>query len=224
MLTSLQSQNYTIEYFPERLIILVNPRRDAQIGFFGLWFLLYVVFFLLFFPWLYHVLGIIFTNSWPRTNQGWLIFGFLSVVAMVLLVGWILRIGIGLYLFLWQITGKEKIEVTPRSIRIHNQIIGIDRKKEYNIEDVSDLQSGSVLLMPFPLSIPLLSKSFKVPVTGPIVLKLAGKGIRLGLGLAEEEGKAILDVIYQQFPQFKRLYLNWFERQLALEWAKEEEK
>jgi hypothetical protein len=109
--------------------------------------------------------------------------------------------GHGIYLFFWQMMVKEIIEVTAWSIKVHNRIFGIVRSKEYRANSISGLRANPVTLRTFAFT-RFRFLRFRVPIAGPITYTHNGKMIRLGSGLTEDEGKALIKIIESRFPEY----------------------
>ena len=69
-----------------------------------------------------------------------------SVGVLFMLIWWIgLTVGGGfaLYAFLWQLIGKETIEVTQEGIKIQNAIFSLGQTKEYLASHIQELRFSS---------------------------------------------------------------------------------
>ena len=105
-------------------------------------------------------------------------------------------------MFLWQLTGKEEIEVTSYSITLSIIVILFRRSKEYVSEHTLDLRvspMGMNEMYKWPRSLAFYG------IGGGIIVFDYGAGtIRVGSGIDEAEGKQIIAEIQQKYPQYKK--------------------
>jgi len=109
---------------------------------------------------------------------------------------------LSIYQLLWQILGKEVIEITPDSIAIRHAILGIGRSSVYASKNVSNMRvdrAGKVDPYPVNSGGMLLTKG-----TGMIAFDYQRQTIRMGIGLVEAEAERLVGEIQWQYPQYKR--------------------
>lgn len=102
---------------------------------------------------------------------------------------------------LWQLTGKEIIEISPQSIKVRRQVCRWGRTKEYLAEYVKDLR-----VSPREHGELRRARSIRVRrlfVFGPIVFDYGAKTYRFGNGVDEAEAKQILSEIHQRFSEYR---------------------
>ena len=105
--------------------------------------------------------------------------------------------GIVIYSFLWQIAGKEAIEVNDKNLIITRQIFNWKTTKEYPLKNAMDLQLNSKK----PNSIGTIRGIQKLlGKDGIITLDYEGKTFRFGLEIDETEAKQIIAEIQKHLP------------------------
>jgi len=104
-----------------------------------------------------------------------------------------------IYTFLWQIIGREEIEVTSYSIKISQVILMFRRSKEYASEYIKNLHIS-------PIQMPIWFRSWVYWGIGGgiVVFDYDKRTIRMGSGIDEAEGKQIIAEIQQKYPQYKK--------------------
>jgi hypothetical protein len=112
---------------------------------------------------------------------------------------WTVGGALAIYAFLWQLAGKEIVEVSHQSITVSRQVFGFSRPKEYLAEHVKDLRIASPVgdgWFGWPRG-----TSFWGLSGGPIAFDYGARTFRLGGGADEAEAKQIIAAIRQRFPQ-----------------------
>jgi hypothetical protein len=115
--------------------------------------------------------------------------------------GWTVGGALVIYTFLWQLTGKEIVEVSHLSITVSRQVFGFSRPKEYLAEHVKNLRVAS----------PAGDGWFGRPRAtgfwglsdGSIVFNYRARLFRFGSGADGAEAKQIIAAIRQRFPQYE---------------------
>ena len=107
-----------------------------------------------------------------------------------------------MYTFLWQLVGREEIEITSSSITLSQVVLFFRRPKEYANEYIKDLRTS-------PMGMNEMYKwsrslAFYGVGGGIIVFDYGAGTIRLGSGIDEAEGKQIIVEIQQKYPQYKK--------------------
>jgi hypothetical protein len=122
-----------------------------------------------------------------------------GIGAIVLFVIWLLVGYLGWSGLLWQINGKDTLEINDRHIRFRRTFSGLGLWRSYNADDIQNFRAE-----PSPPSLTLL---FQVRHRGisnePLVFTFQSKHIRLGVNLDESEARQIVALIHQRFPQYR---------------------
>lgn len=133
----------------------------------------------------------------PNASAGLLgISGFL----LFWLAGWTVGGGFAIYTFLWQVAGKEVIEVNSGGITIANKIFSFSRPKEYDAQYIKDLrvsQPANSMWSPWGHAGQFWGRG-----QGIIAFDYGAKTNRFGSGLDEAEAKMIIAEITQRYPQY----------------------
>jgi hypothetical protein len=114
---------------------------------------------------------------------------------------WTVGGGFALYTWLWNITGKEMIEVTGGSIQITHQIFSFGKPKEYTANYIKDFRSVSTAGHGL-WGLRATRFTWGVP-PGTLSFDYGAKTINFGSGCEEAEAKMILKEIWQAYPQYK---------------------
>jgi len=126
-----------------------------------------------------------------------------GIFGLVWLTIWTLGGAFAIYTFLWQIAGREEIEITSYSIILSQVVLFFRRSKEYASEHIKDLRTS-------PMGMHEMynwsrSLAFYGIGGGIIVFDYGAGTIRLGSGIDEAEGKQIISKIQQKYPQYKKI-------------------
>jgi hypothetical protein len=121
-------------------------------------------------------------------------------LAFIWIAVWTIVGAFVIYIFLWQIFGKEEIQITVSSITISKIVITFRRSKEYANEYIKDLRISPMGMNEGTSS--RLSAAFGYG-GGIIVFDYGAGTIRMGSNIDEAEGKQIIAEIQQKFPQYK---------------------
>lgn len=106
-----------------------------------------------------------------------------------------------LYHFLWQLIGKEEIQITNSSIKISQVVLGYKRSKEYLLEYIKNFGLARVSTKDIVShSGPFLSTSS----IGTISFDYGAKTFRFAGSIDEAEGKMIIAKIQEKYPQYKK--------------------
>jgi hypothetical protein len=108
--------------------------------------------------------------------------------------------GFVLYNWLWQIAGKEVIDISSTGITIANKIFSFSRPKEYNAQYIKELRvSQPINSMWSPWG---RTKQVWGTGQGIIAFDYGAKTVRFGSGFDEAEAKMILSEITSRYPQY----------------------
>jgi hypothetical protein len=129
-------------------------------------------------------------------------FPWVGLFLLVWLGGWTLGGGFALYNFLWQLAGKENIEISNDSIRIQRAIFGLGRTKEYLTNYIKNLRVSPGVMDNNMFGWPRTS-SFWANSGGYLAFDYGSQTFRFGGGIDEAEARQILEKIIGRFPQFR---------------------
>ena len=114
---------------------------------------------------------------------------------------WTVGGSFALYTWLWNITGREVIEVTGESIQIARRIFSFGKPKEYTASHIKDLRTVPTAghgVWGFRVT----RFTWGVP-PGTLAFDYGAKTVNFGSGCEEAEAKMILKEIWQAYPQYK---------------------
>jgi hypothetical protein len=107
--------------------------------------------------------------------------------------------------FAWQVSGREIVEVTPRSITIRRVALGLGLSKEYSAAYIKALRASSSNINLNRLTQRSYDYSYLWHENdiGTLAFNYAAMTFRFGSGVGEAEAKQILAEILQKYPQYK---------------------
>ena len=114
---------------------------------------------------------------------------------------WTIAGSFALYTFLWQLAGKEKIEIAYDAIKIQDAIFGLGRKKEYSATSIRDLRVSLAAASSNIFGWPRTSNYWGKPA-GLLAFDYGAKTFRFGSDIDEAEAKQILEKILARFPHY----------------------
>jgi hypothetical protein len=115
---------------------------------------------------------------------------------------WTLGGGFALYTCLWQLAGKEYIEVTDDMIKIRNAIFLFGRTEEYSATHIKDLRVSTKVVNHNSLSWSTASSFWGKP-SELLAFDCGTITVRFGSSLDEPEAKQILERITSRFPYLR---------------------
>lgn len=115
------------------------------------------------------VIGLVFVTAW--------------------LAGWTLAGVFALYVFCWQLAGRERISVSPSRLAIRREVFGIGRVREYDTGHIQDLRVAPVSFNPFDFRSGL---QFWGIGGGLIAFEYGATTIRFGSALEEVEAHSVV--------------------------------
>ena len=128
-------------------------------------------------------------------------YNFLGVLFFIFwFILWNLLGAFLLYNLMWQLVGKEEIQVTNGSITISQVIIGYKRSKEYLAEHIKDLDVAWASMDDLTfrrISVPLGANY------GMIAFDYGARTFRFAGVVEAAEAKQIIAEIKQKYPQYK---------------------
>lgn len=107
-----------------------------------------------------------------------------------------------IYNLLWQLIGKEEIQITNTSIKISYVVFGYKQSKEYLSENIKDLDLARVNMK--DVMIPRAPFLWGTSTTGLVSFDYGARTIRFASSIEEAEAKLILAKIQEKYPQYKR--------------------
>lgn len=105
-----------------------------------------------------------------------------------------------LYALLWQLAGREEVEVNTQSITIRHVLFGLNFPKEYSSNYFKDIRISIATTR--NTGWPFMFESWGLG-GGTIAFDYGAKTYRLANSLDEAEAKQIIAEIQQKFPQYK---------------------
>jgi len=130
--------------------------------------------------------------------------GFIGsmLFALVWLVAWTISGGLAIYSFLWQLVGKENIEVRFDRIKIQRAIFGFEPTKEYLATHIKNLRVAPLMLHN-AIDDWFRPRGFWRAPSGLLAFDYGSKTFRFGDGADEAEARQILEKIIARFPHFR---------------------
>lgn len=171
----------------DKLIISMPSRKILPfILVFGIWSLMWLsveigLVPVIFTPSEYNSLGVIFFIIW------FIMWNLLGVLLI--------------YNLLWQVVGKEEIQITNQSIIISQVTFGYKRSKEYLAEHIKDLDIARVSMQD------LMFRRVAIPLGanfGVLSFDYGARTFKFAGSIDEAEGKQIIAEIQQKYPQYKK--------------------
>lgn len=104
--------------------------------------------------------------------------------------------------WLWQVTGKEVIEVSDHSIAISKAILGFSRPKEYLAEHITDLRAAPVQMSVWGRP---KGTNFWALSGGTLAFDYGAKSVYCAAGADEAEARQIVAMIKARFPALARV-------------------
>jgi hypothetical protein len=99
------------------------------------------------------------------------------------------------YLFIWQLTGIENLEIQNSILKSQKTMFGKEQVKEYKREQITDILLGEVTTVPHSL-LTQISWMLSGKLMGQIIIRLSdGKTDYLGLGLFREQAVELIEII-----------------------------
>jgi hypothetical protein len=115
-------------------------------------------------------------------------------------------LGLPWFAFLWQLTGKETIEVDATSIKLRKSIVGVGKTREYFVNDVHDFQV--MLCRPDKLPFRWFSRDILnlfYSFTGKATFNYQGREIRFAGFVDWAEATQIIEIFQKRFPQYETI-------------------
>jgi hypothetical protein len=122
-----------------------------------------------------------------------------SLFMLVWFVAWTLGGGWAIYTLLWQIAGKEVVDINSQLITIRRMTLGIGIPKEYIGECVKDLRVSPPVYSSLGWS---RGAEFWGLSGGWIAFDYGAKTIRFGSGVDEAGAKQVVSSIKERFPHY----------------------
>ena len=118
--------------------------------------------------------------------------------SLLLLAGFLISLLNGVllvYLFIWQLTGIENLEIRNGILKSQKIMLGKEQVKEYKRDQIADISLGEVTTVPRSL-FTQISWMFSGKLMGQIIISLSdGKNDYLALGLFREQAVELIEII-----------------------------
>ena len=125
---------------------------------------------------------------------------FLSIAkSLLILIVWTTVGGLGIYILLWQLVGKEKIIINERGFSIRHEIFSKSRPKEYLAKHISALRVSPNQPAHSDRSMFWEFWGFGM---GTLAFDYGAKTFRFGIRLDEAEARQIFNQIQLHFPKY----------------------
>jgi len=128
--------------------------------------------------------------------------GGIDLFMLAWLTGWTIGGVFALYTLLWQLAGRERIEVSYESIKVQRAVFGLGRVKEYLAAHVKGLRVAPPLDSNNQLG-RLRSLGMLGASGGVLAFDYGAETSHFGEGIDEAEAKQILEKILVRFPNYR---------------------
>ena len=191
--------NYTANNEESSLRIFMPSKREWYlVPFFLLWLFLLVVFgfsiITVFSVFVYGILKTIVIDLQDISSAS--TFAILAICLLPYLMIWLLLGYIGIRNVLWQLTGKEFIEVNQKTMVVTRQLLRWQSRRQYQVKDISDLRSN----FPKHFSVGWF-RSFYSELRGnygKIAFEYQEKTYRIGQYIKRRDVEKVLELIQNQ--------------------------
>ncbi|HEX9020177.1 MAG TPA: hypothetical protein VF903_02825 [Nitrospirota bacterium] len=112
------------------------------------------------------------------------------------LVAWTIGGAFAIYIWLWNVAGKERITINNLSLTVKHDLFGYGRGKEYETSQISNLRVSAQPYNPFNLSTGLQSLGAG---GGLLAFDYGSRTYRFGSGIDEAEANRIIERIKSQY-------------------------
>lgn len=123
---------------------------------------------------------------------------FPAIFGVVWISFWTIGGLTALYALLWNLAGREVIDVSPLAIRLSRRVPGWGRAKEYLAEHVKDLRVSPQVMPEWFMR----RSAWPAAAIGQLAFDYGARTIRFA-DADEAEAKMILAEIQQRFPQYR---------------------
>ena len=175
-----------------------SKREWYLVPFFLLWLFLLVVFgfsiITVFSVFVYGILKTIVIDLQDISSAS--TFAILAICLLPYLMIWLLLGYIGIRNVLWQLTGKEFIEVNQKTMVVTRQLLRWQSRRQYQVKDISDLRSN----FPKHFSVGWF-RSFYSKLRGnygKIAFEYQEKTYRIGQYIKRRDVEKVLELIQNQ--------------------------
>ena len=118
------------------------------------------------------------------------------VFIAVWIIGWTIGGAFALYIWLWNVAGKERITVNNQGLIVQRELFGYGREKEYEMTHISNLRVSPQPFNPFNVS---ASLQFWGIGGGVLAFDYGSRTYRFGSGIDEAEANQIMERIKAQY-------------------------
>ncbi len=120
---------------------------------------------------------------------------------LVWLLFWTIGGGTALVVFLWQVTGREVIEISHDEFKIGRKVVGLGPSKSYNPINIDNLRLDES--QPAGSSSSTRFGAVRSLGEGRLVFDYGSAQVRFGSGLDLNEGRLFLAEIQRRYPQYR---------------------
>ncbi len=120
------------------------------------------------------------------------------------LVGWTIGGGFAMYVWAWQLAGREVITLDTRTLTTKRHVKGIGRSHEFDVAHVSNLRVSLQTFNMFDMSAGFAnSMAFWGLGGGTIAFDYGAKTFRFGNGVDEAEARHLVEALNKVLPASK---------------------
>lgn len=163
---------------PERVVIRIPSKRNIFIfGFLSLWLC----------GWLIGEITVLFQFSSILKKDP-----SAAVFLIAWICGWTLGGAVAIYIWLWQLKGREIITVSPMALTIKRDVLGFGRARNFDVSEIRKLRTEQLVWSPFDFRSGL---GFCGIGGGTIAFDYGFQTVRFGAGIAKPEAEMIVKMI-----------------------------
>jgi hypothetical protein len=118
------------------------------------------------------------------------------VFSIAWLVAWTIGGAFAIYIWLWNIAGKERVTINNLNLTVKRELFGYGRDKEYEMSQISNLRVSAQPFNPFNFS---ASFQFWGVGGGVLAFDYGSRTYRFGSGIDEAEANHIIERIKAQY-------------------------
>ncbi len=120
---------------------------------------------------------------------------------LIWLFFWTIGGGIALVIFLWQVAGREVIEISHDAFKIGRKVFGLGPSRSYNPINIENLRADES--QPAISSMTTRFGGARFMGGGRLVFDYGGAQVSFGSGLDANEARLLLAEIQSRYPQYR---------------------
>ncbi len=128
---------------------------------------------------------------------------FPSMFLCVWFIGWTVGGAFAIYSWLWQVTGKEVVDINRQSLTVRKTVLGFSRPKEYGAQYMRNLRVTPTVNIPWGWG---MRTDFWGGGAGKLAFDYGAKTVNFGSGIDEAEAAQLLARIQKRFPDLLAPY------------------